>query len=247
MEATISFPRGLTELVEFRRLCLHVGGRHNALATVWHLFAHLAHSAQVGAVGFIPDRDVDLLRAEFADKAEWVALQESGWVTRTGDGGWLCERFARLNQHLDPAHRTMAARGGVMNRFDQKLKKTEANSLSQLTLLPAECFRVEGRALSSEEIQRVQMLVVAMDGVTNRADRKSHEGDWPSDLVAHAHAVLGKYGPGVAMNVCRELVRLGFDAAGRRANPAVPSTTELCLRRFDQLVALLKAHPENRL
>lgn len=246
MEATISFPRGLTELVEFRRLCLHVGGRHNAVATVWHLFSHLANSAQAGAVGFIPDRDVDLLLAEFADKAEWEALKESGWV-RKSDGGWLCERFARLNQHLDPAHRTTAAKGGVMKRFDQKLKKTEANSLSQLALLPAECFRVDGRALSSEEIQRVQMLVVAMDGVTNRADRKSHEGDWPADLVANAHAVVAKYGPGAAMNVCRELVRLGFDAAGGRANPAVPSTTELCLRRFDQLVALLKAHPENRL
>lgn len=249
MEATIIFPRGLAELVEFRRLSLNVGGRHAALAAVWHLFSHLANSVQAGEVGVLRGRDQDLLRAELADPAEFVALIEAGWLTERPEveGDFICPLFARFNTHLDPGHRSRDSLGGKMKKLNQQIRQAEQTAVSQMALLPAESFRVEGRMLNSEEITHVRTLVRAVDGVTARADRKPHEGDWPADLIANAHAVVAKYGQPLAIGVCRELVRLGFDAGSGVPNPAVPTTTELCLRRFDQLVELVRRHPENRL
>lgn len=246
MEATIAMPRGLEDLIEFKRLCLNVGGRHNAIAAVWHLFAHLANSVRAGQVGLLATGDREILVAELQAKAELAALEEAGFLVPT-EGGSHCELFARHNRHLDPGNRSRESKGGAIRSFNYVLKRAEAGAVAQMSLLPPHLFEVDGRVLNSTEIAQVRMLVCALDGVTGRADRASHEGDWPNDLIASAWRVVAKHGQERAIQLCRELVRLGFDVGSGRANPAIPSTTELALPRFDQLVELVRRHPENKL
>lgn len=245
MEATIVFPRGLTELVEFKRLRVNVGGTHAAVACVWHLFAHLANSVQVGELGRLPQGDIPLLQAELAHKAQFEALVEARWLVPGDDGVLTCPHFARLNRHLDPGFKDNATRGGDLKRFNGAVRRGE-KLVGQLALLPEQTWAVpEGdgaRSLDSEEIRQVCVLVSAADGALGRASRATHEGDWPLDLVNAAWRVISKHGLTQALKVLEEIVRLGFDRS-----PATPRTTELALLRFELLVDMVRAHPDGRL
>lgn len=245
MEATIQFPRGLTQLVEFRRLALLVGGKHQAIAAVWHLFSHLANSAQAGRLGELPARDHDLLRAELADRAEFDGLVEAGWLVDCG-GTLGCPQFVAHNRHLDPGHKDTARRGGDLKSLNGKLRRAEERGMAQLALLPRDTWTVgdgaDARLLTAEEIRQVTLLIVGLDGVLGRRERASHEADWPNDLVRAAWTVLQATPPALAMKVVREITRLGFDQS-----PLVPRTTELALPRFGALLEMVRRHPEHEL
>lgn len=211
-----------------------------AVAFLWKLCAFLALNARPDALGRLPSEDRVLFESDFpADFGEVVPLFEQAGLLVPDDGGWACPLFQQHNGHLTGKRGSLdPSMGGQMKAFWGPVKKLLQAGPEQLPLWVSDRFVAEdGVGFSGDQVRGIQALVIALDGVTDRAVPRDvqHAADWPVDTVRTAAGVLSLKPLEHLLYAVADLKKLGL-----LTHPAVPRTTELCLPRFASLLELVE-------
>lgn len=247
----IKLPLDFQSWHEFRMLAAKMGLSRATFIYVM-LWRELAYQVDVTRqLGFLRAEMWDLFHAPISEVlSSNVTLHPNGGVTpgtafltptflvevgilTVCEGGWMCSRFARLNEHLSPDYKPMHMKGAAASKLTRQLRKEEQHGMATAMLFSPESWKLpDGRAMTSDEIKQVRLVVIGLDGALGIEDRPN-VGGWPEGLTHDAWRVTQKYKPEERELILRWVLH-------HATHPAIPKTTEQLLERFDEVVAAFR-------
>jgi hypothetical protein len=228
----VRLPLDLERLPEFRALAGKMPEPADpiALFCVFRLFVELGYRAQANEPFAAMTRDELDLFVRYMPYGTAEALLNSRWLVPAAEGGFTCERFARMNAHL--AHPlSYAQRNQRVSLISRRAKHVQAEADAQALLLPPEIYRKKnGEVMDADLANRVRVCIITIDRCLERPQRPAAE-----------------YGDGLmadAAEVCEsdreELVPFYRWLIVNREHPAVPKTTEQVLANFASILRMMR-------
>jgi hypothetical protein len=199
------------------------------------LWVDLAYQATVSKpLGYLPESAVPLFEGGLTERVR--ALQPIQLLCATGSlrivpGGYQCDRFAAMNEHLSPDFLPGRMKGTVHSAFVRGKRQMADSSVQQAILLPPETLkRRDGRPLVGSEINRVILLINCLDRCLKLPPR--HSSQFTEGVIFDAADVLERY-------TAAQLESSYFWIIDHRDHPGMPKTTEQVLMNFGALAALV--------
>ncbi len=141
---------------------------------------------------------------------------------------FLCERFARWNEHLALDHKSAQVRGAEHSALARNKRNIAQASAQQSMLLPPASFKKrDNTPLTGTEMNRALTVINMVDNCLKLARRRS--GDYPDGLLHDAVEVCERYDPD-------QLETAYYWIIDHRDHPGIPKTTEQLLANFGSVV-----------
>lgn len=240
MESNLHLPLDHGSWVEYRNLKAAVGAPVATYAMI-QLFVDLGYQAQSGRPLGVMDGRAAKLTSETLEaiwpkedgvKGPIEELKASGLLAGrsvqsspySGDGEDLvCDRFVKLNKHLDVGFKPMHLRGSERSALVRGLKSFGKEQIQLSLTIPKDVWlKEDGSSMTHEDISDVMMLIRGCDNVLGLKERPANGIGFTVELARAAYAVLKEF---TADEIKGILIKL-LDVRG---TPSVPPTTEQLL------------------
>jgi hypothetical protein len=241
METNLHLPLDHEQWTEYRALKRAVGPEKAAYMTL-RLFVELGYQAQAGRPLGVLDEKAQILIGEGIGQegapggtpatATGTAtlpgplrfVLEAGFLAKREDGLY-CERFARLNGHLDPTFRSREMWGAEVSKYVRNMRKYEERSMQFALQIPESVWvKEDGGQMAHDEIGQVMMLIRGCDNALGKPERPQNDRGFSCTLARCALAVVKEFTPDQRDAILKKLL-------SARGNPAIPPTTEQLLAR----------------
>lgn len=235
----VCVPIDVESRIEFRRLKAEVGPEA-ALATVLRLWLTLGQLARATRrVGFLPAEMESEILAGQASEPMQKGLGLTGEANalpgflRREEGGWYCEVFEGQNRELSPDFISRERKGGIAKGMAGKREEAQASAAQMTLLVPPDAFTLpDGTPMTPGQTRLCTNLIAQLDSYLRLPGRQPR--DFTKGLVQDAQRVWDQY-DGVAVDrVC-----MWIYIQRENNHPALPKTTEGCLREWENMVKMV--------
>jgi hypothetical protein len=239
METNLHLPLDHEQWTEYRALKMSVGAEKASYMTL-RLWIELGYQAQAGKQLGLLDKGAQYLVGEgMAIQNPLGLVLTAGFLSERPDGLY-CDRFARVNKHLDPAFQPREKWGAERSKYVRDMRRYQAGAMQFSLQIPESVWmRDDGSQMAHDEIGQVMMLIRGCDNALGKPERPQNDRGFSRTLACCALAVVKEFGPEQ-----REAILTKLLAA--RGNPAIPPTTEQLLAlgpsgrsRFGELAPIL--------
>lgn len=245
METNLHLPLDHEQWSEYRALKKEVGTACASYMTL-RIWVELGYQAQAGKPVGILDAKAQLMVGEgletpYPEKAVGLLVSTGFLVEKQGEPGVLfCERFSKLNKHLDSSYKPREVWGAEKSKYVRDMRRYEESALQFALEIPESVWEKEdGKQMEHDEIGQVMLLIRGCDNALGKADRQQNNRGFSQTLVRCALAVVKEF-----TQDQREAILLKLLKA--RGNPVIPPTTEQLLAvgpsgrsRFSELAPIL--------
>lgn len=159
--------------------------RSGIMDVVFRLWRELGLMATMNRrPGLITKEQLPLVQETLGSET-WRQLVTCGLV-REAEGGWWCEQFHDLNRNMlaVPHHERIGRKGGLKRNIDARLRRDEES----LGLFDQTMRLEDGTVLDAVKVKAARQLVLRLDGMLARPDRR--EDEFTTGLLADAWRVI---------------------------------------------------------
>jgi hypothetical protein len=162
-----------------------------------------------------------------------VEMLVRGGMLKADGNAFMCELFAKTNEHLSGSYLSKEERGNRRSLPGRSKNMIAAEAVNQGHLLPPEIFRTrDGQVMDATAVNRCMVLIISLDRSLKRGPRS--KSTFTQGLIADADHVV--------RNTRQEDLQKFYEwLAERFDNPATPQSAEDVLRDWDNQLAAARA------
>jgi hypothetical protein len=233
---TLSLPRDFQAYSCYRRLRDMIGD-NAALCLFVRLWVELGYQIDVhGGSGVFSKKEaqafLDSLPIGPEKTAAFGSLVNSQCLIPSGED-YVCPMFVLANKDLDANYVPDSQRAQLLSAFNKRIQKIDKNAIPFTATIPPECWSVDDRIMTQEEMKRAVMLIKTIDAVLRSPDRQAY--DYTPGLCQAALQVTKDY----TENKLHVILRTMFI---KRSTCGLNRSTEYYLNHFEDVV--LKLMPD---
>lgn len=177
-------------------------------------------------VGFVPASMLAQVATEAGTTVNRLTATAAPFLQPT-DGGFLCQRFAESQGHLDPAYRPMHQKGAAVSRHRRDLSRYATKVVAQSLFIPADWMATDGKAWDAAHARQVMLVIRALDNALGLPARPATESGYSQPLLADASALVQKEGWEAISLVAESLIGM--------QHPLIPKSTERLIERWAEV------------